>query len=94
MVAAELDSFAATVHFSLPVSAYLFVQTVAATFLKREQGFQQSIVDRYFLVDAFFPGLSHLRNWEAASRGLRVEWSEEWEYGGVFLVFQLVLVRN
>ena len=41
-----------------------------------------------------FPGVLHLLDSEAASRGLRVEWSEEWEYGGVFLVFHLVLVRN
>ena len=42
----------------------------------------------------FFQFFLHLRDWEAAFRGLRVEWSEEWEYGGVFLVFHLVLVRN
>ena len=40
MVAAELDPFAATVHFSLPLSAYLFVHTVAATIVKGIQGFQ------------------------------------------------------
>ena len=37
----------------------------------------------------FLPGFLHVHDWEAASRVSRVEWSEEWEYGGVFLAFQL-----
>ena len=68
-------SFAATVHFSLPFSAYLLVQTVADFFGKGMQGFQKFIVDRYSLVDELCPGVLHLRDWEAASRGFRVEWS-------------------
>ena len=95
MVAAGLDSFAATVHFSLPFSAYLLVHTVAATLLLRGcKAFKTFIVDRYSLVDVFFQVFLHRRDWEAASRGLRAGWSEEWEYGGVFYFFQLVLVRN
>ena len=66
MVAAELDSYAATVHFSLPFSAYLLVQTVAAFFVRGMQSFQQFLVDRYSLVDAFSPGFLHLRDWEGS----------------------------
>ena len=52
MVAAELDSFAVTVHFSLPFSAHNLIQTVAATFLLREcKAFNNFL----WTVDAFFP---------------------------------------